>query len=246
MIVSNIRLDRWRRTTRLAMYLLLSSALWMVTAQAQDSGTSLPLDSPTPPYALFQYSTLTGAGNAVVASWVPVVTTHGTVYKNVTLLFAADDSGNLTLVPGYPQVGPAPAVLIANFKAGKYVGPSVILSGQAMITVSGPGVAPGGATEWAIAAATGAAGCTYPSTATWYVGPLATSPIVARIQKAGITSTAWSYGVGGSQCSTGLAWLADSLLGFSQVGNTITIVSFTHNGTDQAQPVDQITYTLTK
>lgn len=220
-----------RRAVRLAVFVLASAAACAVVAHAQ-----------TPPYALFQYSTLTGSGNTVVATWVPVVTAKGTIYKDITLLFDVDSAGNLTLAPGYPEVVASPALTVSSFKAGKYVGPSTILNGQATITVSGPGVTSGGATEWSLAAAPGAANCTYPTTFTWYVGSLATNPLAARLKAAGITSTAWYYGVGTGVCYND--WYTNILIGISQVGNTLTIVSFTNNTGDHNEPVDQITYTL--
>ena len=68
--------------------------------------------------------------------------------------------------------------------------------------------------------------CTYPSSATWYVGPIANSPLAARLKAAGITSTAWSYGVtGGEACYNN--WPDNTLIGLSQTGNKLTIVSFT-------------------
>ena len=132
---------------------------------------------------------------------------------------------------------------VTSFQAGTYRSPSTILSGQGIITLAGPGSA-GGGIQWSLAAASGAASCTYPSTATWFVGPIASNPLVAaRLAKAGITSTAWSYGVGnGGSCGV---WGTNDLLGFSQIGNTLTIARFTSSsGVDQAVPVDQITYTL--
>ncbi len=240
-------LKLWQRAARLAGSILLMSTPWAVVASAQVPEPDLPLASTAPPYALFQYSTLTGSGNTITATWLPVVTTSGTVYKNVKLQFNVDTSGNLTIASGYPQVGPAPATVISNFRAGDYVGPSAVLSGGMKITVNGPGIAPGGATEWSLSAASGANGCTYPSSATWYVGPLSSSPIAARLKAVGITNTEYSYGIGGSQCTiNGGAWNPDSILGFSQAGSSITIVSFTKSAVDKATPVDQISYTLSK
>jgi hypothetical protein len=224
-----------RRATRLVTFVLIVAAVWVFVAQAQ---------APTPPYAEFQYASLTGSGNMITATQVPVVLAGGvTVYENITLQFNSDANGNLTLAPGFPQVIPAPTLLTGGFKAGHYSGPSTVLSGNMFIVVNGPGVTDGGATEWSVIAAAGATGFTYPSTATWYVGPISSNPLAARLGAAGITSTAWSYGViGGANNSS--PWAPDTLLGASQIGNSITIVSFTNGGKDQAVPVDQITYTL--
>jgi hypothetical protein len=200
----------------------------------------------SPPYAQFANSTLTSSVNTVTASWVPVVTATGTTYQNVTIVFNVGASGNLTIAPGYPQIVKAPTILVANFKAGTYIGPSSVLNGKAAIAVSGPGVTNGGATEWSLAAAPAAENCTYPTSATWYVGTLTNNPLYQRIKAAGITSTAWSYGIVGSDVCTidGNDWYTGALIGLSQIGNTITVVSFTSGVTDHSMPVDQITYTL--
>jgi hypothetical protein len=206
-----------------------------------------------PPYALLQYSSLTGSGNTITATEIPVVAANGmTVYVNLVIQFNVDTNGVLSIAPNYPALTPAPTILTSGFRSGTYLGPSTYSAGKALINVAGPGATDGGATQWSLSAASGANPCMFPTSATWYVGPLAASTYSARVQAAGITATGWSFGVGGgSDCSVGtnpgsvpLAWLADSLLGFSQIGNTITIASFSFNGTDKSTPQDQIVYTL--
>ncbi|HLJ51197.1 MAG TPA: hypothetical protein VKU01_34550 [Bryobacteraceae bacterium] len=204
--------------------------------------------SPTPPFALFERSALTGSGNTVTATQVPVVIAPGvTIYVNLTMKFNVDSNGNLTLAAGFPQVVPAPTLIASGFRAGNYAGPSNILSGKALVTVAGPGVTDGGATVWTLTSAAGADICTFPGTATWYVGPMANNPLAARISRVGLTSTAYSYGTASSRCnSDNGAWVQNTLIGVSQVGNTITFVSFTSFGTDSSTPQDQITFTLTQ
>jgi hypothetical protein len=225
-----------------AFLVVLTAGVLVVRAQA-----------PTPPYALFQYASLTGSGNTITATQVPVVTATGvTVYENLTLQFNVDANGNLTISPGYPQAIPAPTILTTGFKAGTYAGPSTVLNGGMIISVSGPGVTDGGATEWTLSAGSGANSCTTPDSASWYVGPLANNPLAARLSKAGITSTAYSYGIASSpNCNAttppqGLNsgnW-GYPLIGVSQAGNTLTIVSFSSGATDFSTPQAQITYTL--
>lgn len=232
------------RAARLSVFAMAIAAACTAVAYAQieDDVSPEATTPPPPPYALMQYSTLTGSGNAITASWIPIVTSKGTIYKDLTLLFNVDSSGNLTLATGYPHIAPAPPPVVYSFRAGKYVGPTTICNNM-LINIAGPGWASGGATEWSLEAASGAGGCTYPYSATWYVGSIANSPLAARLKKAGITSTAWSYGVGGTPY--GGDWGPDSLLGFSQIGNTLTIVSFSLDGSiDHSEPVAQITYTL--
>lgn len=188
-----------------------------------------------PPYAEFQYATLTGSGNAVSISQIPVITgTGATKYVNMTLQFTVDYAGNLTVAPGYPQFTIAPMPVVSSFRAGQYV----MAGSTQAATIAGPGATLGGATEWSLAST-----YTYPYTATWHVGPIASSPLAARLQKAGITSTAWSYGIAGGS-GEGPTWSTNALIGVSQIGNTITIVSFTDGNGDHSQPVAQITYTL--
>jgi|GEM_PF-2428726 len=129
------------------------------------------------------------------------------------------------------------------FKTGRYFSPSNILGGLGGIDIAGPGVTDAGAALFSLAAAPGADQHTFPSTATWFVGPMANNPEAARLSKIGITSTAWSYGVGTADGNYG--WGTGNLLGFSQIGNALTIVRFTDRyGYDQVTPQDQITFTL--
>ena len=231
-----------RSRARLALPALVAIAASVMCSHAQAQPAAQP------PYALFEHSALTGSGDTITASWIPIVTAAGTtLHKNLTLQFNVDAAGNLTLAPGYPQVVPAPVVLVSSFKAGNYVGPNGVANGKALVAVSGPGVIQGGSTEWSLTTSPGAYAYTYPASATWYVGALGSSPLATRLQAAKITSTAWSYGVVGSAPWTvdGGKWFTNSLIGVSQIGSTITIVDFTdNNAVDHNTPVDQITYTL--
>ncbi len=243
MSVLQMKLNSRRRPARCATFamILTSAAAAVSHAQAQDAQ---PQTTPTPPYVLFQDSTLTGSGSTVTASRLAVVLATGTIYEDVTMQFDVDAQGNLTVAPGYPQIVPSATPIVTHFRAGTYVGPSTILGGKATITVSGPGAGPGGTTEWTIAAQTGADPCTYPSSATWYVGPLANNPLASRLQKIGITFAGYSYGTGSSQCTNAFDWNNTStLLGFSQVGNALTVYSYTYENSDSLTPVAQITYT---
>lgn len=235
-----------RLCSRLAISAMVFTAAWGASAQAQTvEPDSVEPATTTTPYALFQYSSLTGSGNTINLTRVPTVNSSGvTSYYDVTITFTVSSSGQLAIASS--QFTPSPNLITAGFKAGPYVGPSTVLSGDAKIIVSGPGVASGGATEWSLAAASGANAKTYPCSATWYVGPLTSNPLYSRIQAAKITSTAYSYGVigsGGCDTESGY-WEPDSLIGLSQTGNTLTIVTFSYAGTeDHSTPYDQITYT---
>jgi hypothetical protein len=233
-------LNSGHRTARLALTVMAFSAVAFV-ARAQT------------PQAFFERSTVTGSGNTISATNVPVVISPGlTVYINVTMQFNVDHNGNLTLSSGYPQVVPAPNLLSSTFQAGTYVGPSSAGNpGTAVVTVSGPGVTDGGATEWSLNLTTDVSDtntCNRPNprSATWYVGPTASNPVAARLKSAGITSTAWSYGVASASQCLSCTWSSGALIGASQTGNAITIASFSTGCgfQDKSAPTDQITYTL--
>ena len=198
------------------------------------------------PTVVFQNSTLTGSGNTINATRVPVVISSTlTIYVDMTMQFNVDSNGNLTMVSGYPRIVPSPTLLTGNFKAGTYVAPSTKFNGKGYITVSGPGVSDGGATAWSFMTSSGADASTSPVSGNWYVGPIANNPAADRLKKAGITSTALSYGVGsGTNAFGDVVWATGALIGVSQTGNAITITSFSDFNGDHAGPTAQITYTL--
>ena len=223
---------------------VICAFVWIGVAYAQ---TGPPTAGPQ-----FQYAALTGSGNTITLTRVPVITSSGqTMYQDVTLQFDNDGNGNLTLTNGFPMFALSPSLQVSSFQPGKYAGPATTLSGNALITVSGPGVVSGGSTAWSATTISGSDPCTVPVSATWYVGPIENNPMSARLKKASITSTAWSFGISGgipSSCGVGQSfrWGNGSIVGVSQTGNTITFASFTNNSFDQASPVDQITYTLSQ
>lgn len=235
-----------RRDAWAAVFAVAAALTWVADTYAQSKGT---------PYALFQYATIVGSGNTLTASRIPVVIAAGnTIFKNITIQFDVDPDGNLTLSPDNPQISDAPPLQVSSFKAGSYIGPGSILGGKTPAFVDGPGATDGGATSWSFSTGSGADTCTYPNSATWYVGPMVNTPVAARLKAAGITSTAWSYGVANGPSSSTFCtnrsyfdsyrWMPGTLVGVSQSGNAVTIASFTSNGTDYNAPVAQITYRL--
>jgi hypothetical protein len=203
---------------------------------------------------LFQNATLTGSGSTITATRVPVaLSTTLIIYVDMTMLFNADSNGNLTMAAGYPQIVPSPTLLSGGFKAGNYVAASTLFNGKGLVTVGGPGVTDGGSTSWSLNAATGADSGLYPVSATWWVGPIANNPYAARLSAAGITSTAYAYGVAycnPSNCPQnqwgeyGIGYAGGTLIGATQSGNVISLVSFTSNATDHSAPVAVLSFTL--
>jgi hypothetical protein len=204
-------------------------------AQAQDTEAT----APAAPVILPQYSSITSTDGTIQVSRLPVTYNGKTYYVDLTLALKAEVStkGVVTIASTATTV-PSPPLIVDNFKAGTYVGPSTVLGGKAIIVVSGPSPLPNGGTAWTLASAPDSNGDTYPDTAVWYVESIANNPLASRIDAAKITSPDYAYGVG-----SGGLWCNDALLGFSQVGNTLSISDFS-NCYDFETPVDTITYTL--
>jgi len=198
------------------------------------------------PYALFQYSGVVAAGNTISLSRVPVVVGPGmTLYKDLVLQFDVDNSGNFVFSSGFPQLADAPSLLSSSIVTGKYVGPANVNQGQNAITISGPAVLSGGVLAYTFTISSGAGNSTYPSQGTFYIGKADQVPIADRLKTAGITSTAWNWGLATGNNNYNTCWInSNMIIGVSQVGNTLTIASFTQSGTDKSLPTDQIIYTL--
>jgi hypothetical protein len=222
-----------RCTTLLATFTVILTATCVLVPRA---------GAQTTPYALLQNSALNGAGNTITATYLPVVTSTGTLYFDLTVQFSVASNGTLTV--SSVQQAKAPTPINNSFVPGIYLGPD---DGIEFITVTGPGVTEGGNTGWAINPGPNSGDCLYPSSATWYdVGmAIANNPLyVQRLKPAGITSSQfYQYGTGASNCG-GADWSTNSLLGFEQVGTSLVVASFTSNNKDQSTPVDTRTFCL--
>jgi hypothetical protein len=229
-----------RPTALLAAFTLtlLAACIFAPCAHAQEAAKARTGNGLEPatvtPYAEFQNSTLTGTTNTINVSNLPVVTSTGSIiYDNVTVLFDVAANGALTVAS--TQITAAPSVDVDSFEASAYQAAG---AGETMV-VSGPGITNGGSTEWSLASTD--IGCENQYSAAWYVGPIKSSPYYTRIKAAGVPLAGFSYGIGGSNCPSS-TWGANSLLGFSQTGGQMSIVSFTNNGVDQSQQVAQESY----
>jgi hypothetical protein len=221
-----------RRSTALptAFALILAACALAPYANAQKRAPSTTTD-----YAEFQNSTLSGTSNTINVANVPVVTSSGITYDNVTITFSVSSSGTLKVTS--TKVVAAAEVQTDGFEAGTYQAPG----GGEQIDVSGPGVESGGETEWSFA--TTSLNCQNQVSATWYVGPITSSPYYTRITAANVPLTGYSYGVGGGASNCG-AWNPNSLLGFAQTGSQLTITDFSNlSGQDQSEPFATISYT---
>ncbi len=188
-----------------------------------------------------QYASITGANDTLQLSRLPV-TYNGVIYYadlTLALQFGVSGDGGVTFNVT-PTVVASPALTVNNFKAGTYIGPADVNGDKSIIVVAGPAPLGNGGTGWSLTTTSASSPLTYPSTAVWYDEPIANNPLAIRLQNAKITSNQLSYGEGDS----GSTWAPNSLLGFSQVGNTLVISDFSNCCGDQSTPYDTITYTL--
>lgn len=202
------------------------------------------------PAPLFQNATLTGSGNTITATRVPVVISASLIiYVDVTLQFTSDSNGTLTVATGFPQTVASASLLTGNFSAGTYVGPPNLFNGKGLMTVSGPAVSSGGATLWSLTAATGTDPTFYFTSANWWVGPTANNPYATRINAAKLTSTAYAYGIATTLGNAPYPWYSGTsgtLIGVTQTAaNTLTMACFSYGGVeDQNVPYATLTFTL--
>jgi len=225
----------------------LASFAAIAPLSAHSSTETASAASTTAPYAEVQSSTLSGSTNVVNLTMLPVVLENGSIaYKNVTVPLEVTENadGVVTITAGTVTAVAAPTPVVDAFKAGTYYGPSSSATSPSQVFVlAGPGLTTDGSTEWSVAASPTAKGCTYPYSATFYVvSSLTSSPLYSRLKAAGITSNDYSYGILGSYSCEGRWWSSGALVGFSQIGNTISVVSFS-DGSDYSTPQAQITFT---
>ena len=230
---------------------IVISAAFATALHVQARVDDEPETTTASPYTEPQYATLTATTNTINAAMVPIVLSNGTVaYYNLTIPLKVTETvagakTTVTVTAGTVAQAVSATPLISSFKAGNYVGPSTIDSGKALVTVSNPGVAPGGATEWSLTASTGAEPNTSPTSASWYVGPVSSNPNYATLKTLGLTSPSVFYGTTGTAGGyNNLCWLSNSIISVVETGSNLTITSYTSDGTNQRTPCDSITYTL--
>ena len=171
-------------------------------------------------------ATLSGASNTVVITRVPTTTATGAVkYWNITLQFNIDGvTGTPTLTPLFPTIVSSPSVAVGNFKPGTYKD-----SRGDKYTVGGPNIVAGGRTSWSISMLPNLP-FLFIFNAAWTTGPIAGHPNQASLTARTITSTAFSWGVIGSDTqSTGQTfefWGQGSVVGASQTGNSLALHLF--------------------
>jgi hypothetical protein len=176
-----------------------------------------------------QDATISANAATISGQYMPVVTSGKASYYNFTTTITVDASG----APSATTVfSPSPILLFNGLQAGYYTAGCC-----SNATLSGPGIGPSGTTEWTWA------GTSSPYNAAFYVGPVSSNPLSARIKKARIATRDYSFGLAGGG---GGNFGAGCLLGIAQTGGALTIVSFSNSGCTQdfPQPQAQESWTL--
>jgi hypothetical protein len=183
------------------------------------------------PTIFMESAAISGAGDALKLARVPVQKADGTViYKDISMLFDVDNSGNVTLQPAFVRITASPTLVVGAFKPGTYNGYVAYYTGNPLrdttFKVGSPGVGSGGRISGSIQRIT-----VYQNdgfNASWTSGAITGHPQQAKLNAAGITSTAYNWGVMGTAgpFTISSGWKAGDIIGVIQNGNQLSIVNF--------------------
>ena len=180
--------------------------------------------SAAPPDMLLQSANVSGSGNTLNVTRVPVRDSTGKItYKDIELSFDVSNTGVVTLGAGSPVVTTSPSLNVAAFRAGIYKD-----SLNRHVQVSGPSVLAGGRTGWTMNWIDPGAGAYF--NATWATGAVTGHPNGTTLTAFGITTTTYSWGVIGSNNGFLANWFAAYVFGAAQLGDVLTLHYF-HNDT---------------
>jgi hypothetical protein len=174
-----------------------------------------------------QDATIKGSGGTITISRLPVRTSHGTIYRDVTIELSVDEDGRVHFATGAPTTPgkPSPALVQApslpprpqHFRPGTYEGSDGALMHLTVTTQ------PDGPPAWHLSTLRAGSGTI--EAASWQEGAIAENSHADIIRRAGITSQDYSYGL--SEGGSG-AFGDGALLGAAQNGPTLVIVGFRH------------------
>lgn len=188
-----------------------------------------------------QGASISAAGGTIAVAHLPVQVAGGAPsYFDLTITLTGISVGGTP--SGVKVAGKSVASQIIasdGFQQGTYKDASANV-----YSVTGPGVGPGGATAWSLTFLS--QGQNFPcilDSVTWYTDPGPNNPEAPRLQAAGITTTAYSFGLsGGSSCAES-AFSNGALVGVAHTGSGIAISSF--SSFTGSKPADSSTPTST-
>jgi hypothetical protein len=243
--------DRALKTTRARHFTYAVGAIALLIGAAQ-----APAQSEVPPYGASAAETapdytstttltggtmysdlgvISGAGNTVNMSRVPVRTSTGSIlYKDIVIKFDVGATGTVALSAGFPTVTSSVALSTGNFRAGNYKDTLGHVYG-----VQGPAALSGGRTKWTLAWVP-PAGKTGSFNLTWATGAVTGHPFEGVLKRYGITASTYSWGLVGQE-ATGTAgwvnppfggWATDYAFGAWQTGDQLELHVFGTGSTE--------------
>lgn len=189
-----------------------------------------------------QDASITAAGGTIVATRVPVQVGSGPVsYYDVTITITGKAVGSLPAGVTVAGTYASSQLLNSNnFSAGLYVD-----AAGNTFRVNGPGVgASGGATSWSLTPVATVGTC-YLTGASWNTATGAANPEYARMNAAGITTAAFSFGLSAGLQGTCISTFgAGALIGVANTAGGLSLNSYTaFAGGDKNAPVGTMTLT---
>jgi hypothetical protein len=181
-----------------------------------------------------QDAAISAGVNVVTMNRVPVIDATGTPnYFDVTIKLTATLLGGGPTVSGVKATAtsrPSPHLVTNGFVPGTHNDENGNL-----YTVAGPSIGPGGATAWTLTLVTDKAGCAMIG-GFWYTDQGPNNPEYGRVTAANITPPLYSFGLLQNSNGDCLApFSANALIGLIEVGDTLTLESFTFGG-DKSSP----------
>jgi hypothetical protein len=195
---------------------------------ALTSGVAIGVNAATPT-SYFQSSVITGSNNQISVQRVPVTDVNGKVtYKNVTIDFTVSATG--TLLDNPALITAAPSLVTNGFVQGKYKD-----THGYVYALSGPSVVPGTSrTAWSLTLVAAPTGIKMPNfSMNWITGPIAGHPIESVLTHNKIVSTAYSWGLMGTNSFAMYEafsdWYGHSVIGANQAGNQLVLHLYYYN-----------------
>lgn len=199
----------------------------------------------TTPNAYFESAVITGSGNYINVSRVPVVDSTGKVtYKDINIEFEVNNAGVLNMAAFSPTITASPALITSGFKAGYYKD-----ARGNKYQVTGPSVIPNTTrTVWSLAFVAGSDVKQF--SMSWITGPVIGHPNQPSLDYNKITTNAYSWGLMGS-ASGGVSgfpflnWNNANVVGAVQAGNQLVLHYFTSNANNVEDASASLTYCTT-
>jgi hypothetical protein len=191
------------------------------------------MKAPAQPRALFQMGTPQGLNNQLGVTRVPVVDSRGTVtYYDITLVFAVDATGKITLNSGATKIIASPNIAVGSFTPGTYRGGP----DDCDHVVGAPGIVGGGRVSGSLASTTN---CYSILSASWVSGSISGHPNEAALRAAGITFQGYSWGIVGEVGQNWEidGWAAGDIIGVIQSGRQLVIHNFGKDNTEDRSAV---------